>query len=371
MTKRQAILLDRLVVFCERCGSPDLPLAVVRVLGYGSFFRGKERPGDIDLAVVTGGKHPLFDRFTEIVRNDLGDYRPDLALAGRMKALAASHPDPAVADAADLFAGWLEGMTDNMLYGQQTILGNLLKYSPAFFVDRMLHASLPGIRAKLTNHEESHVAQVVHEVWTPPTTDVRAVIGRIWERDQRDDLLTEALWFEEQTKPYLLQIAVLNRIADRLIQGRIRAVADKPEKVWAVYDAWLKKTDLGFSGELCVKATDSILGEYGSDVLPDPPGYASPDFESLDDERLANVVEEKRQSLIPLRERTVVLRLVTNHLAFWVFCEKKNTRLDKGRYVAKMVTEGIHAKQIKPRVVLEIVTAELRRLGLLVPGEEG
>src|SRR5260221_13044739 len=44
MTSRQSALLDRLVTFCDRCGSPDLPVRVGRVLSCARFFRGMDRP---------------------------------------------------------------------------------------------------------------------------------------------------------------------------------------------------------------------------------------------------------------------------------------------------------------------------------------
>jgi hypothetical protein len=117
--------------------------------------------------------------------------------------------------------------------------------------------------------------------------------------------------------------------------------------------------------------TDRILGDYGSDELPDPPGYLAPDYSAQSGEELAASVEEKRQSLIPLRDRTVVLRLVTNHLAYWTFCEKKHTRLGRAKYVIKMVAEDIPAREVNPKVVLKLVTAELAHLGAIqeqVPG---
>src|SRR5207253_10012124 len=114
MTKRQGVLLDRLVAFCQRCGSPDLPMKVVRVMGYGSFFRGKDRPADVDLRVVVGERHSDFERFVEIVDEKLERETPDDTPAERMRQFALAHPDPAIRRAADRFASWLTGTTDRM-----------------------------------------------------------------------------------------------------------------------------------------------------------------------------------------------------------------------------------------------------------------
>ena len=105
-TKRQAVLLERLVTFCERCGSPDLPMRVDRVIGYGSFFRGKERPADVDLLVVVGARHPDFERFSAIVEKLEKEMPTDIP-ADRIRKFACAHSDPAIRASADLFCSWL------------------------------------------------------------------------------------------------------------------------------------------------------------------------------------------------------------------------------------------------------------------------
>src|SRR5437660_438244 len=117
MTRRQSVLLDRLVTFCERCGSPDLPWRIERVLGYGSFFRGKGRPGDVDLVARVGARHPLFNKFRDLVVEKVRTGRAPEPPAERMDRIAASHPDPAVNGARALFVSWLAGLTEHGLFG--------------------------------------------------------------------------------------------------------------------------------------------------------------------------------------------------------------------------------------------------------------
>src|SRR5690242_17099404 len=116
MTRRQAVLLDRLVTFCERCGSPDLPVRIGRVLGCGSFFRGKERPGDVNLIACVVGEHPLFGKFCDLVDGELRKDRTDQPPAERMGRISDSHADPAIKEARSLFVSWLGGFTDRMLF---------------------------------------------------------------------------------------------------------------------------------------------------------------------------------------------------------------------------------------------------------------
>ncbi len=73
MTPRQMVLLERLKVLCDRASSGALlPAGVVSVWGYGSYFRNKERPRDVDLDIVIDRSGPgfelwrlLYDKFDE------------------------------------------------------------------------------------------------------------------------------------------------------------------------------------------------------------------------------------------------------------------------------------------------------------------
>lgn len=123
MTKRQAVLLERLVTFCGRCGSPDLPMKVDCVIGYGSFFRGKPNPDDVDLIAMVSRRHPGFERFCDLVDKDLRTRRGEATPRDRMRRLARAHPDPEVQRLADVYAAWLGDVSDHWLYEQTTILG--------------------------------------------------------------------------------------------------------------------------------------------------------------------------------------------------------------------------------------------------------
>src|SRR5262249_50680580 len=151
-------------------------------------------------------------------------------------------------------------ISDHWLYGQTTILDDLLKTCSFTYTDRIL----ARIRAKVSNFPEPSGVEVSHEIWTPDRTDVRAAVERIWGSDHREDLLKEAEWFEEQARPHLVQIAVLDGIAGRLRASRIR-VAELDASDWQViklFHEWLNRQDLGFPVELCVRATKQIIGDF-------------------------------------------------------------------------------------------------------------
>jgi hypothetical protein len=364
LTKRQSVLLDRLVTFCERCDSRDLPIRILRVLGYGSFFRGKDRPGDVDLFLVTGENHPLFDRFVSIVKGKPHRRYQELVPAERMRSIAGKDADPMVAEAAGVFSSWLEGFSHAMLYEHKTFIDELFAYNPERFARRVLHGKLPGIRATLDRDTPEPYSKVTHEIWTPERPDVRGAVERIWASDPRADLLKEAEWFEKQSRPRLLQIAVLDRIAARLAKSRIAIVAEKGELVWRRYRLWLQTARIGFPMDLCVQVTERLLNQSDNPELPDPPGYSHSEFAALDTEQLAIIVEDKRQGLKLLRERAYVLRVLTYYLVHWCLLEKRSSNRTKQHYLVEKVSQAIPKREISSKRVMRILTDELERLGI-------
>lgn len=365
LSERQVLLLEHLVKFCGRCGSPDLPLQIVKVIGYGSFFRGKERPGDVDLFVVTGREHPLYERFRSLVKSELSRRRASSkSPSDRMRRIAASDPDPAVAQAAGMFAGWLEGFSDAMLFDHKSIVDELFALDPQRFARRILHAGLPGIKAQLDRDIGEPVSKVVHEIWSPQQTDVRSTVEQIWLSDQRPTLTSELRSFQEKARPHLLQIAILSQIADHLASSRIRVIDMEEHAALARYNAWLKTQDFDYDTKICVEATDRILCRYDCEKHPDPPGLVSLNLVAIGTDELKTLVDEKRQGLKLLYNRAFVLRVSTNFLALWCFLDKRRSSLSKRDYLVSMVTEAIPASEVKPKLVQEIVFMELERLGI-------
>lgn len=84
MSKRRDVLLQRLKHFVHtKALHPHLPMRVRKVLGFGSFFRGKAIPHDIDLAVVAGLRHDIEPNSDEQRHSN---YRPKLFEQWRKKA---------------------------------------------------------------------------------------------------------------------------------------------------------------------------------------------------------------------------------------------------------------------------------------------
>ncbi len=365
LSKRQALLLERLIAFCGRCGSPDLPLRIVKVIGYGSFFRGKERPGDVDLFVVTGQNHPLFEKFRSLLKLKLSRHRGGSKLpSDRMRKIAASDPDPVVAQAGGMFVRWVEGFSDAMLFEHKSMVDELFAHEPQRFARRILHTGLPGINALLDRELDKPVSKVVHVIWSPEQPDVKSTVEQIWLSDQRPSLISELRTFEEKARPHLLQIAILNQVADHLARSRLRIVDTEEVAALDRYNKWLKTQHFDYDAKICVEATDRILSRHDCENQPNLPGLETLNLKAIGTDGLRNLADEKRQGLKMLYDRAFVLRLSTNSLALWCFLDKRRSRLSKRDYLVSMVTESIPMREVKPKRVQEILNLELERLGI-------
>ena len=58
LTKRQSVLFERLVKLGELAVKDVLPVKVTSIKGFGSFFRGKPSPKDVDLAIAQDFRIP-------------------------------------------------------------------------------------------------------------------------------------------------------------------------------------------------------------------------------------------------------------------------------------------------------------------------
>jgi hypothetical protein len=362
LTKRRAVLLDRVVTLCERCGSEALPIRVGRVLGYGSFFLGIDPPHDVDLFVVAGGRHPLFDRFESILDGEQFHERRDIATPERMKLIAAADPDPAVAAAADTFSGWLEGFSHRMLFHHRNAADAAFAHHPARFARRVLQARLGRINAEVGAADSMAPSRVVHEIWTPSCRDVRAAVERIWAADPRPDLLIEAESLEEPARALILEIAALRYIVNRLLSSRGKILRRHGDEVVSRYVDWIRTGRIRVPAELCEKVGRGRLEPGATRDLPFGPEYIAPSLATLDTMSLASAVEEKRKSLTPLSEQSSVLRKLAQCLDS---CRRRLSMRDHGtlrRYLMERVPTTISKRTLSRKKVNAILTSELKRL---------
>ena len=152
LTKRQKTLYDRLITLGEWANTGELPCHPLEILGFGSFFRGKRNPNDIDLIFRIPKEHlPEFDEFVQLLR----EIRNDWDLKGRNDkphdALIELriNEDQRVANFSDdvfrKFLNWIESYSWNMLRPKD-IQQKFEILSPRRYGERMIQKHLPKLK---------------------------------------------------------------------------------------------------------------------------------------------------------------------------------------------------------------------------------
>ena len=153
LTARQRTLFDRLVTLGNWATAGKFPFRITEILGFGSFFRGKSTPRDVDLVlrVQRPDYIPQFARFIEL----LNEIRSDPAFQNKF-----SGPREALLDVLKrrsgkllpgfedsdrspaLYGSWLEGYSWSMLF-PRTIHAECAITSPDGFARRLLRREFP------------------------------------------------------------------------------------------------------------------------------------------------------------------------------------------------------------------------------------
>ena len=159
LTKRQRVLHDRLLTLGNWASNRLLPIDTTQIIGFGSFFRGKPQPKDVDI-VIQHTKDPTADfrRFRrllhmatrDMVRREKFD-TPQAALLDvfdERQERMLPHCDELVTQERALFATWSDGISWNMLL-PQTIAGQVQVEGPEYFTTRLIRRHLPNVNVVL------------------------------------------------------------------------------------------------------------------------------------------------------------------------------------------------------------------------------
>jgi predicted nucleotidyltransferase len=156
LTDRQQLLFSRLVTLGEWATNRKFPLRVLEIIGFGSFFRGKPRPNDVDLVlrVENSDRATELKRLVDLVRSLRKDW--DLQEKFESPSAAISElvmvKDQRVSDISDvdidLFLWWIDGYSWNMLFHQDYV-GGYDYLSSHGISKRLIKASLPNLNVVL------------------------------------------------------------------------------------------------------------------------------------------------------------------------------------------------------------------------------
>jgi hypothetical protein len=214
-SKRQRTLIERLVTLGDWASNRGLPLDVIEIRGFGSFFRGKPNAKDVDL-FLRCERHPHRENFTHflevvdhILDKDVYEQtckRPSDALQAFFEGPDAGHVIASINEAdCQLFIRWLEPFSWNMLC-PQTIHGQIEIENPDIFAKKAIRYHLPNLNVvELINREHSAMRSLglrcgfTVTVWSAETQNVRSNLDELLsEASIETNLLSELGYFRVQ-----------------------------------------------------------------------------------------------------------------------------------------------------------------------------
>ncbi|MDA7980877.1 MAG: hypothetical protein MPJ50_19155 [Pirellulales bacterium] len=155
LTDRQRVLFGRLVTLASWAESGELPCRVLEIVGFGSFFRGKPRPKDVDLIfrIQRPDHTPQFARFLTLLNKIQRSASYYVGFETPKEAMITAHRReddtwlPGLEEGhveRARFGEWIDGHSWNMLRGK-TILRQMEVECPEYYVRRMVKRRLPNL----------------------------------------------------------------------------------------------------------------------------------------------------------------------------------------------------------------------------------
>lgn len=175
LNPRQKQLKQRLEIFCNRIQREQFPLFIKEVWGFGSFFRLKDKPRDIDLVLKSSGINPIYKRFEDIFKKSLSktsEYNlPKDAFLDTAK-LELTKKD--FEEHSSLFVSWIEHYTWNMIFGGILSIPEMV-VNESDITKRVLIKELKGIQIfQIISHDkslDSLRAENINLIWSDTKPD--------------------------------------------------------------------------------------------------------------------------------------------------------------------------------------------------------
>lgn len=359
--KQRALIaqLERLVSIVQK---EQLPVEVLAIHGFGSFFRGKKDPRDVDVKIEYGDNNRFYDLFRKAVETIADLARRDATVESRtpqevfnstVEQLIQQNPDDSVTwkEFRNVCSNWLQGITWNMIFSDE--------YSYAIdrhrLTDRLLKRNSRNVN--ISHGIGKLLTDTIFVVWSREKNDFRKNMQEIFSpatiKQSRIQSLRE---FELQLVGARLHVDYLRTLFKAKTEGgEYRKIKDEEmEKRFPVI-ARVKKRRLG---ERWTVTSESDLKELDLKLDFDPSKY-----ENRSDDELEKIVEEKRVELKKTYEIVEVLETVSGY-----YLDLLVERVTKGElasnkipiYLALFTLEKVPKKLVKEERIREC----LRMLGL-------
>lgn len=300
LTKRQNVLLDRLRILIDRVAMWPLPLVITEVWGFGSFFRKKENPRDLDLQLRFTNRTPEYEAFAEVMERLL---HRDTVADTPVETLAdiRSEIPPRL---LGLMTKWVSLFSWNML---SVPIPCVFVYSPEPLTCRLLREGLPKLSLHLENVDRGSWREKDHPVfflWSREKPNLASNLEALNASENlRSALLQELTNFESQLAHHRKMLQGCEAVFRSAFRERRR---DFEPHDW--FAERMKKHGLLYHGWELDPSAEDCLGHNAA-------------WDTLSDGELREMAEQMRAELKETQERVLVARS-----AAWAACRFASER---------------------------------------------
>ena len=329
LTDRQELLIERLSALADMASARSLPMDVVEIVGFGSFFRGKPRPKDMDLFIrcVARPVRPDFERFAGLLKTIRKEPTYQERFNTPKEAMDFEYrrqnaPRLPGFDDGELergrFCDWLDGYSWNMMYPDNLWEQVGIDF-PEGYTKRMIKRRLPNL----------NIVEFVSAGDTEPLVGLRSGFRvSLWTTEKRDTVanLTAALAperimentlrdlrsFEVQLPAIKAEIVLLRAEIDLMF--RIIRPQSPAQPKWIWHNEWSRDHPELRDAQRLHRNKESVAEEFIKEgwKMPVPTEY----FTLTHGKALA-MTERLRKEIKGLHETVEMLKEVQASLAFY------------------------------------------------------
>jgi hypothetical protein len=376
MTQRQRVLLDRLLTLGTWLSDGKLPVQVTEVYGFGSFFRGKAQPRDVDLVLRCLLEDTAdFQLFSTLLdKATYGGFSSDFSTpqAALLHVFDQHYSSllPGVINVTAqrrLFEEWIEGYTWGMLF-DTTFHRQLTLRSATEIARRLIKRHLPNLNVPMWLSPDRPIdkcglnAGFAILVWSREKPDIRANVETALTQDQRQlSVLAELAKFDPVLFRQETLYDLLTKASEQLLRTpRSRTRSESPEK-------WLRrwaKRHFGPDAHTLDSAmtVERMSATFGDKALALAVGkeYAPRSYDGVPLEHLSALVEAKRKRIKSLWRNLEVYPAIIRALAAYK-SNSVSTDLTAREFVLDRLQSTRNQRQWKMLVPI------LADLGISVP----
>ena len=313
-TSQQEKMKDKLEIVCNRIQREILPFQIDEVWGFGSFFRLKDSPRDVDLILKFSKENSIYEKFKEILEKTYSKNSKYQTPKEAFEYISSSELNSSEhATLMPIFSQWIESYTWNILFGGPLSIPEF-KINPTEITKRVLLKELRGIQiayiVSVNDPLESLRAEKIDLVWSDSAPNVSKNLDELFSPTKiRKARLSELENFDKQISSHQQECDVVIYLIKYVRKSK--SVKDRDDfKKSLLGKAEGKFTNI--SKEHLTQVIDNVNRAYPDEQVISATNLV--DYTSLDDQHLKDKVENKRIELKKIQKTLFVSRSVLSCL---------------------------------------------------------